>query len=118
MGRSKSAAGMPCAKLVQNAPYGRVDVCGEPEGHGGPHRGMHRGMVWETYRAGGRTKNNIIDQGTDLPGDRVAAGKELREIPRRQIDRGAYDYRGRHRKPETETYRPLHRAPGAHRAAD
>lgn len=78
---------------------------------------MYRGMVWETYQAGGRTRNNIISMGADVPGDRAAAGRELREIPRKQIDRGIYDYKGRHRAPAAE-HVGLHRAPAQHRAPE
>jgi len=83
-----------CGALVQNADYGRVDVCGEEAGHDAmlnatPHRGMYRGMVWESYRdKGGRKKTNIIDQGEPFEQERLEGGAPVpHEVQRHLIER-------------------------------
>jgi len=72
-----------CGRLGQNAPYGVVDMCGEPLHHDRstgprtPHRGIHHGMVWETPYSdtphatrAEREKIRIID-----PGDVMGAAQ-------------------------------------------
>jgi hypothetical protein len=83
-----------CGALVQNADFGRVDVCGLETGHDTmldpvPHKGMYRGMVWESFRdIKGRKQNNIIDQGRAFDEERLEGGKAVpHEVQRHMIDR-------------------------------
>lgn len=85
-----------CGALVQNADYGRVDVCGEESGHDAmlnptPHRGMYRGMVWESFRdVRGRKRSNIINQGSPFEEERLEGGTPVpHEVQRHLIDRAA-----------------------------
>jgi hypothetical protein len=94
--RAPRAAKPPrvCSALVTNAAYGRTDVCGLEEGHDkmlnpSPHRGIYRGMVWETWRdRGGRKHTNIIDQGEPFEEERLEGGKPIpHEVQQHMIDR-------------------------------
>lgn len=80
-----------CGALVQNTDYGRVDVCGEESGHDAmlnptPHRGMYRGMVWETFQdARGRKRSNIIDQGQPFEEERLEGGEPVSHKVQRHL---------------------------------
>jgi hypothetical protein len=83
-----------CGALVQNADFGRVDVCGLESGHdqmlnATPHEGMYRGMKWETHRdLKGRPRYNIIDQGRPFDEERLEGGAPVpHEVQRHMIDK-------------------------------
>lgn len=104
---------------MQNAHYGRTDVCGDPDGHSGHHHGVYHHMVWETYTdQHGRRKRNIIDQGEHHRGDRRVAGRPVHypEDLGRPARPPAPEYQARHSRGDhqADEYEGRHRG-GAHR---
>jgi hypothetical protein len=74
----------PCMKLVHvrhtsNEPrWGRVDVCGEREGHVGPHKGQRKGIVWEQGKdpLTGQRSNKVPPKIISYGGDTVAVERD------------------------------------------
>lgn len=85
-----------CARLIQNAPYGRVDVCNLEAGHDTminptPHHGKYHGIVWDEWISkSGRRIPNIIDQGEPFEQERLEGGIPVPEqTQRHMIDRAS-----------------------------
>lgn len=51
-----------CGRLGQSSEFGRVDICKEPQGHEGAHRGRWHGMVWEDV-PGHRQRSEVSSLG-------------------------------------------------------
>lgn len=44
----------------------RTDVCGLEHGHGGPHKGKHKGIVWQPGPTANATPNIIQHGGNTI----------------------------------------------------